>query len=119
MRSLLTFKTFWIVTSLGNGCIFLGSTFFYYFEHQANPAAPAFIDCLEWAVSTVTGSHNNLVATTMGGKVVSILMMTGGAFFLWSYMALFIGILIQPELNLIGQEVSEIQHEVKDLTSAK
>jgi hypothetical protein len=119
MRSLLTLRTFWIITAFGNTFILIGALFLYFFEHTAFDSALQFIDCLEWSVATVTGTYGTLSATTLGGKVVSIIMRMGGAFFLWMYMALFIGILIQPELNLIGREVSEIQREVKDLTVAK
>lgn len=67
---------------------------------------------------TTVGS-GNIFPVTFAGKMIGIFMMMGGALFIWSYMALFIGILIEPELRYIEREVSEIQHEMRDLTNVK
>jgi hypothetical protein len=79
-----------------------------------------FVDSLSWAVGMVTTVGGGTVyPVTLSGKILGIFMMMGGALFLWSYMALFIGILIEPELSHIQREVDEIQHDFRDLTSAK
>lgn len=41
-------------------------------------------------------------------------MMMGGAIFLWSYMALFVGVLVDPDLEKLQRELSEIQHDLKN-----
>jgi uncharacterized protein involved in cysteine biosynthesis len=44
---------------------------------------------------------------------VMIVMMMVGAIFLWSYMALFIGALVDPELKIIEKEVSGLQQATR------
>ncbi len=79
-----------------------------------NPSIHGFLDSLFWAVglATTVGS-GNIHPITPAGKVLSIFMMMGGALFLWSYMAIFVGALVDPELRRIEREVSEIQHDLQ------
>lgn len=120
IKSLLKMPLFWLITGFGNSCIIFGAVFFHLIESSHNPNVTHFIDSLGWAVGIVTTvGAGNVYPITLLGKILGIFMMMGGALFLWSYMALFIGILIEPELAYIQREMSEIQHEVRDLTSSR
>jgi hypothetical protein len=120
LKSLLKVRFFWIITLFGNACLIGGALLFHWLESGANPNVGHFVDSLAWAVGLVTTvGGGNVAPVTLGGKILGIVMMMGGALFLWSYMALFIGILVEPELSHIQREVDEIQHDVRDLTSAK
>ena len=112
--SLLRTPIFWLLTIGGNAFVVFGAWLIYVFEGNVNPTASQFIDCLTWGfglVTTVGGGP--LAPATVAGKALSILMMLGGAVFLWSYMALFIGALVGPELRLIEREVDELQKASK------
>lgn len=120
LKSLLKVRIFWAITLFGNTCILVGALLFHWLESGANPNVAQFVDSLSWAVGIVTTVGSGTVApVTTYGKILGIFMMMGGALFLWSYMALFIGILIEPELSHIQREVDEIQHDMRDLTAAK
>lgn len=107
---------FWAITIWGNSCVFGGATIFYILEKDQNPNLTSFIDSVAWAVGIVTTVGSGEVhPVTVPGKLFNILMMMGGAVFLWSYMAMFVGILVDPELTHIQKEISKIQHDVRDL----
>ena len=116
-RRLLTlFKqpVFLFFTVLGNGCIFAGALILYYFEHEINPMASTFLDCLSWAVGTVTTiGYGGITPMTTIGKIINIFMMIGGSLFLWSYMALFVTALISPELNHVEGEIKDIEGQLR------
>ncbi len=93
---------FWVITLWGNTCLIGCAVAFHALEGGLNPGVHSFLDSLHWAVgiaTTVGGGGINPI--TAGGKIVSILMMMGGAIFLWSYMALFVGAFVSPELKII------------------
>jgi hypothetical protein len=114
LKSLVRSPLFWAITVWGNLCIFGGAVIFYLLESDLNPTLN-FLDCLVWAVGIVTTvGGGDVHPATIAGKVLSILMMMGGAVFLWSYMALFIGFLVEPELVSIQHEFSEIQSEIRE-----
>ena len=67
-----------------------------------------------WAVGMATTvGGGSIEPVTPTGKVLSIMMMMGGTLFLWSYMALFVGAFVNPELKLIEHEVADLQHEIE------
>ncbi len=115
-RLLALVKTpfFWWVTFWGNVFILSAAVLFHWIEGNMNPSIHGFLDSLFWAVglATTVGS-GNIHPITPAGKVLSIFMMMGGALFLWSYMAIFVGALVDPELRRIEREVSEIQHDLQ------
>ena len=110
------FKTpiFWLLTIGGNLFMFLGAFALHWLENEVNPPTQDLLDCFSWAVGLVTTVGASPIApiTTLG-KVLMILMMIGGAVFLWSYMALFIGALVGPELKEIESDVNQLQAENK------
>ncbi len=113
--SLVRTPFFWVITLWGNAWIFGGAIVFHYFERGENTSVQTFLDSLTWAVGTVTTvGASNLYPVTTVGKVLNICMMMGGALFLWSYMALFVGAFVDPELRLIEREVADLQHELSD-----
>ncbi len=114
LKTLLKTPLFWLITLWGNACIFGGALFFYSLEYTQNPALHSILDSLGWAVGIVTTvGGSEIHPVTDAGKILAIFMMMGGALFLWSYMALFIGILVEPELGVIQREVSEIQNDLR------
>lgn len=112
-RMLWRSRFFWRVTLFGNICVLGGAALFHWLEREVNPGVGDFIDSLGWAVSLVTtvGSAT-VVPVTTGGKVLAMFLMTGGAVFLWSYMALFVSALIGPELRAIERELNQIETDL-------
>lgn len=113
--SLVRTPFFWLITLWGNSCVAFGAAAFHYLEAGKNPGVHHFLDSLVWAVGIVTTvGGGDINPVTSSGKVLSILMMMGGALFLWSYMALFVGAFVDPELKYIEREVSELQHDMEE-----
>lgn len=101
------------VTVWGNGCIIGGAFLFRWIEHDANPAAASILNCLLWAMGIVTTiGFGEMPVITDAGKVLTILMMMGGALFLWTYMALFVGALIEPEMERIQIDMTQLRKGV-------
>lgn len=112
--SLVRTPVFWAFTLFGNLCIVGGALLLRRFESPTNPAANEFLECLIWAVGIVTTvGGGSLHPVTLEGKILMIFMMIGGAVFLWSYMAMFIGALVDPELRAIEREVGSLQVEAE------
>jgi hypothetical protein len=109
---LLRTPFFWWVTLWGNAWVGFGALAFHRTESGINPSVHSFLDSLSWAVGIVTTVGGGIYPVTQVGKVLAILMMMGGALFLWSYMALFVGAFVDPELQQIEREVSEIQRDL-------
>ncbi len=108
--SLIRTPLFWILSIWGNSFILIGAAFIYHFEGPTNPLAREFLECLIWSVGLVTTvGASNIIPVTLVGKIVMLVMMMGGAVFLWSYMALFIGVLVDPELKTLEDQVSSLQ----------
>ncbi len=115
ITSLFRTPFFWFVTLWGNACILGGAVAFAYLESGKNAGIHGFLDCLVWAVGIVTTvGGGGLNPVTPAGKILCILMMMGGALFLWSYMALFVGAFVNPELKDIEQGISELQHDMEE-----
>jgi hypothetical protein len=113
-RLLPLFKmpVFWVVTFLGNGFVIGGAFTLYYLEfgHHAKPLS--LLDCLSWSVGLVTTiGYGELIPVTDLGKCLGIIMMIGGTLFLWSYMGLFVGVLLAPDIALIEREIKGIKRE--------
>lgn len=114
IESLIRTPLFWILTVWGNSFILIGAALIYKFEGPLNPLAQDFMECLIWSVGLVTTvGASNIVPVTLAGKIVMLAMMMGGAVFLWSYMALFIGALVDPELKTLEDQVSSLQEHSK------
>ena len=107
---------FWFMTLLGNGLVFLGSGFFYFVEHEKNPGAQSFLDCIAWAVGTVTTiGYGDITPQTTVGKILGIFLMMGGTLFLWSYMALLVSALITPDLSFLEKEIKELDEDLSKI----
>lgn len=103
---------FWLLTIGGNLFMFSGAFALHRLESEINPQTQSLLDCVSWAVGIVTTvGASPITPITTNGKVLMILMMIGGTVFLWSYMALFIGALIGPELKEIESDVAQLQNE--------
>ena len=117
MRFSMLFRSpfFWLVTICGNVCVVSGALVFHHLEWGTNPAIKGYLDSFTWAVGMVsTVGTSNVIAVTPGGKLLSIMMMMGGAVFLWSYMALFVGAFVDPELRGIRRNVTELHHDLEE-----
>lgn len=115
-RIMYLFRTpmFWWITIFGNSSVFGGASLFYWLESGSNPRLNSFLDGLMWSVGIVTTvGGTEIFASTTAGKILTIFMMMGGAIILWSYMALFVGVLVHPDLVKLQHEVEEIQHDLK------
>jgi len=116
-RLLALIKTplFWWITLWGNAFIVGGAIAIHLLESPLNPTIPSFLDSLSLAVGMVTTvGGGNVHPQSLLGKCLAMFMMMGGALFLWTYMALFVGALIDPVLSTIQREISEIQRDVQD-----
>jgi hypothetical protein len=109
LRTLARTPLFWAITLWGNACVLGGAALFHHFESGVNPHVGGFIDSLGWSVGVATTVGGPLGPVTLQGKVLAIVMMMGGALFLWSYMALFVGALVEPELERIERDVSGLR----------
>lgn len=108
-------RLFWWITFWGNSCLFGGAILFHFLEAPVNSSVVSFFDSLGWAVGMVTTvGGGNVAPVTVAGKILAIFMMMGGAVFIWTYMALFVGVLIDPELSSIQRDISEFHHDVKE-----
>lgn len=110
---LLRSRVFWLATLAGNLWVLGGATLFWLVEAPENKAISGFLDCYMWAISVVTTVGGPLHPVSFPGKLVSILMMTTGAVFLWSYMAIFVSALVDPDLESIQKELLELQQEIE------
>jgi hypothetical protein len=105
---------FWLLSIGGNLFMFMGAYTLRWLERDVNPATANLLDCFNWAVGIVTTvGASPITPITTSGKVLMIFMMIGGAVFLWSYMALFIGALVGPELKEIESDVNQLQVDNK------
>lgn len=119
-RIRLLFKQpfFWWLTIWGHGAIIGGALGIYFLERDVNDRASNFIDCLYWAVSTVTTvGYGDITPITTYGKILAMGLMILGAVFIWSYSGLFAGVLIAPELRGVEKEVLKIEKELKGSAS--
>lgn len=114
---LLTHPLFWLLTVVGNLMIFLGGLALYFFESKSDQQN-MFIDFLLWSTSLVTTvGYKTYVPETFMGKVIVMILMLLGTFFLWAYMAFLVTALISPTLNSIEKEVQEVEDELTQLKS--
>lgn len=112
LMPLLRMPAFWSVTFIGNGFVAAGAAGFYFFEKEAQIAPLTALDSISWSIGLVTTvGYGNLTPLTPGGKIVGIFMMLGGSLFLWSYMALLVGVLLAPDISLIERELKGIKRE--------
>ena len=112
LSALLRTPMFWMISFWGNLWILIWAVVFFWAENGVNPEIQNFLDSLLWAVGLVTTVGSHIKPVTGLGKMISIGTMMGGAIFLWSYMALFVGALVDPELKYIEREVAELQREM-------
>ncbi|MBS1960610.1 MAG: two pore domain potassium channel family protein [Bdellovibrionales bacterium] len=109
---------FWLITALGNGFVVAGAAGFHLSENGKNPAIGSFLDSFYWAVSTVTSVGYGAVSPlTAGGKIIGILLMMVGTLFMWSYMALFVGAIVSPDLEQLEREVEELESDLSEFQS--
>ncbi len=115
--TLLGQPLFWFLTITGNAMIVLGGIGLFYFESTLNKSLQ-FIDCLLWSTSLVTTvGYVSLVPQTFFGKILVLVLMMLGTFFIWSYMAFLVAALISPALMSLEKEIEEVEKEISDLKS--
>lgn len=112
LMPLMRMQAFWVVTFLGNGFVLFGATALYFLEKEYHPKSFTMLDSLSWAVGLVTTiGYGDLIPVTNLGKILGIIMMIGGTLFLWSYMALLVGVLLSPDISLIEREIKGIKRD--------
>lgn len=106
---------FIFVTLWGHAVILLGTLGFYYFENSVSKHVSLF-DSLYWTIATVSlVGDGNMSPVTPGGRIVAMMVMILGSLFLWSYMALFVGWLIAPEIQIVEDEVRDLGNDVAEV----
>ncbi len=107
--ALFTRPVFWLLTIWGNLFVVGAAAVMHFLERNQSGPASDFLNCLIWAVGLVTtAGASEIQPVTVGGKILMIIVMIGGAVFLWTYMALFISALIDPELQVLEAEMREM-----------
>jgi hypothetical protein len=116
MWSLLRQPLFISITAVGN-CVVLGSaSLLYYLEFGKNPHITSFLDCVWWAVSTVTTvGYGDVIPMTQIGRVMGILTMIFGITLFWSYTALFAEALLTREILDLEDELQGIEIRLAQL----
>lgn len=106
-----------MLTICGNLLIGAGALILYWMERETNPGIQSFLDCVWWAVSTVTTvGYGDVVPKTTLGRVAGIVLMILGTALFWSYTALFADALISEEVSDLEKDIKEI---VEQVVSAK
>ena len=112
LKPLIGMPVFWLLTLLGNGFVAFGAFVLFHIEAGHHDKPLTILDCVSWSVGLVTTiGYGDLVPVTEGGKLLGIVMMIGGTLFLWSYMALFVSILLAPDISLIESQIKGIKRE--------
>lgn len=102
-----------VLTICGNFLIIAGALTLYYIESGTNPAIHSFLDCVWWAVSTVTTvGYGDVVPKSPGGKIAGIVLMILGTALFWSYTALFADALISEEVSDLEKDIKAIVEQV-------
>lgn len=115
--ALLSQPLFWFLTISGNALIVIGGLGLYHFESQGNSDVQL-VDCLLWSTSLVTTvGYASFIPHTFWGKILVLLLMMLGTFFIWSYMAFLVTALISPALVSLEKEVEEFEREILELRS--
>lgn len=106
-----------VLTICGNLLIGAGALMLYWMERDSNPGIHSFLDCIWWAVSTVTTvGYGDVVPKTALGRIAGIVLMILGTALFWSYTALFADALISEEVSDLEKDIKEI---VEQVVSAK
>ena len=112
LKPLIGMPVFWLLTLLGNGFVTFGALLLLYIEKGHHDKPLTLLDCVSWSVGLVTTiGYGDLIPLTGEGKLLGIVMMIGGTLFLWSYMALFVSILLAPDISLIESGIKGIKRE--------
>ena len=114
--ALLRHPLFYVLTIAGNSVILCGSLLLYHFESATQSRAIDFLDCLLWAVGTVTTvGYADLAPQTFGGKITLLGLMVLGTLFVWSYMGFLVTGLIAPDLSAMEHDLRAMEKEIHGL----
>ena len=93
VRTLVNLVIAWLVVMV------IGAVSFYAAESSVNPGVRDFSDALWWAVTTITGGQNEILASTEDGRWAAVVLLVGG-------VALFAAITASV-LRLLGADESD------------
>lgn len=115
LHYLLKNSFFWTITLLGLVLIGFSATTMYLIEGP-NQIDKSLLDFLVWTVGLVTTvGYGDITAQTALGKMVVMGMMLFGSLYLWSYMAILVTALIEPEITNIDREVHNLESEINEM----
>jgi voltage-gated potassium channel len=114
-RRLLKFFTsplFLYLAIIGNLALIIATLAFYYLERGANPSVQNFFDSFWWGVTTITTvGFGDVVPTTVGGRVIGIILMYSGTILFISFTGFlvhyWIGETVEKEIAPLEEEVEE------------
>lgn len=106
-----------VIYMIGVGNIILAGSvlLFYNFEFGKNPHVHSLFDALWWGMSTVTTvGYGDVIAVTLGGKLISFFLMVTGIVFFVGWTAVVMSIFLrQAEEDIYQSEkLSLIEYEV-------
>lgn len=111
-RTLVREPIFLITTVIVHGAVALAAIGFWVVEQGANPMCRSWLDALYWAVTTMmTVGYGDIVPMTDAGKMIAIGLMAVGTVANVAYTALFVGVLIMPELRMVERRMEDQVHD--------
>lgn len=114
---LLTHKTFWRLTVVGNSIILLFSIIIYEVEMGTNPKMHHYIDAVWWSfVTATTVGYGDITPVTVPGRIIGIALMLTGTCLFATFTAFFAQFFLGKEEEAIHHRLDEIMKKL-DSTS--
>ena len=103
---------FILATAIVHGSVLLAATAFFGLEKAVNQQLRGPLDAVYWAVTTMmTVGYGDIVPVTAAGKVLAMIVIAIGSVASVGYTALFVGILVMPELRRVEHRMEKQVHD--------